>query len=174
MELHDDPFVLRPWREDDEDAVYVACQDPETLRWLPALPRPYTRGDARAFVTDALGLGPHQYAITEQGNVVGSIGLSVGKYEAGYIGYWCIPEVRRRGITTRATQRVCRYAFDDLRLERLALTTDVENHASQRVAEKVGFRREGVLRSHVRHPEGPRRDSVLFSMLPGELRQLSQ
>jgi RimJ/RimL family protein N-acetyltransferase len=169
MELRDDPFVLRPWREDDADAVYAACQDAETRRWLPTLPRPYTRDDARAFVTDAPGLGPHQFAITEQGDVVGSIGLSLGNHEAGHIGYWCIPQVRRRGIATRATRRVCRYAFDDLRLERLELT-DVENHASQRIAEKVGFRREGVLRSHMRQPEGPRRDSVLFSMLPGELR----
>jgi hypothetical protein len=38
-----------------------------------------------------------------------------------------------------------------------------------RVAEKVGFTREGVLRSHLLHPDGRRRDSVMFSLLPGEL-----
>jgi hypothetical protein len=37
------------------------------------------------------------------------------------------------------------------------------------VAEKVGFQREGVLRSHLRHPDGYRPDSVFFSLLPGEL-----
>ena len=47
----------------------------------------------------------------------------------------------------------------------------VENLASERVAEKVGFRREGVLRSHMPTPGGSRRDSVLFSLLPGELRE---
>ncbi len=170
MELRDDLIVLRPWREDDAQAVYEACQDPETQRWLPGLPRPYTQDDARAFVTDALGLGPHHFAVTERGNVVGSIGLSLAKHDHGGVGYWCVPGARRRGITTRATRRVCRYALDDLHLERLILTTDVDNVASQRVAEKVGFRREGVLRSHVRHPEGGRRDSLLFSLLPGELR----
>jgi len=35
---------------------------------------------------------------------------------------------------------------------------------------KVGFRREGVLRAHLRHPDGRIRDSVMFSLLPGELR----
>ena len=170
MELRDELIVLRPWREDDAQAVYAACQDPETQRWLPTLPRPYTRDDADAFVTDALGLGPHQFAITEQENVVGSIGLALAKHEAGHIGYWCVPAVRRKGITTRATRRVCRFAFDDLRLERLAVTADVENVASQRVAEKVGFQREGVLRSHIRYAGGSRRDFVLLSLLPGELR----
>jgi RimJ/RimL family protein N-acetyltransferase len=45
-----------------------------------------------------------------------------------------------------------------------------DNVASQRVAEKVGFRREGVLRSQLLHPDGRLRDSVMFSLLPGELR----
>ena len=44
-----------------------------------------------------------------------------------------------------------------------------ENLASQRVAERCGFTREGVLRSHVPF-KGGRRDSVVFSLLPGELR----
>jgi len=65
---------------------------------------------------------------------------------------------------------VARYGLDDLSLERLELTADVENVASQRVAEKVGFQREGVLRSQLRHPDGHRRDSVMFSLLQGELR----
>jgi RimJ/RimL family protein N-acetyltransferase len=56
-----------------------------------------------------------------------------------------------------------------LALERLELITDPDNLASQRVALSVGFQREGVLRSHVMHPDGRRRDSVMFSLLPGEL-----
>jgi RimJ/RimL family protein N-acetyltransferase len=51
------------------------------------------------------------------------------------------------------------------------LATDPDNVASQRVAEKVGFQREGVLRAHLRHPDGRIRDSVMFSLLPGELRE---
>jgi hypothetical protein len=51
----------------------------------------------------------------------------------------------------------------------LELITDPDNVRSQRIAEKVGFRREGVLRSHLVHSDGPRRDSVMFSLLPGEL-----
>jgi RimJ/RimL family protein N-acetyltransferase len=181
MELRIDGIVLRPWREDDAAAVYAACQDAEILRWCPGIPRPYTRDDAQAFVAGTIGLGPHQLAVTEEGRVVGSIGIGVDDSETGYVGYWhdsrtghlgywCAAEARRRGITTLALRALCRYGYDELALERLELVTDPDNLASQRVAEKVGFRREGVLRSHLPHPDGRRRDSVMFSLLPGELR----
>jgi RimJ/RimL family protein N-acetyltransferase len=71
---------------------------------------------------------------------------------------------------TRALRLIVRWGLKDLELARLALITDPDNIASQRVAEKVGFRREGVLRSHLLHPDGRLRDSVMFSLLPGELR----
>jgi len=137
---------------------------------VPDLPRPYGHDDAVAFVTDAIGLGPYQFAIVERAKLVGSIGLRIGKHEIGHIGYWCEREARGRGTTTRALRRLSRFALDELELERLDLMTDIENLCSQRVAEKVGFQREGVLRSHLRHPDGYRRDSVVFSLLPGELR----
>jgi RimJ/RimL family protein N-acetyltransferase len=56
-------------------------------------------------------------------------------------------------------------------VQRVDLITDPDNVASQRVAEKVGFQREGVMRAHLRHPDGRIRDSVMFSLLPGELRE---
>jgi RimJ/RimL family protein N-acetyltransferase len=112
----------------------------------------------------------HLLAITESGSVVGSIGMAVNeRMRNGHIGYWCAPQARGRGITTRALRLICQYGFDDLELPRLELITDPDNHASQRVAEKVGFQREGVLRSHLQHPDGRRRDSVMFSLLPGEV-----
>ena len=169
MELRGDGIVLRSWHAGDAARVFEVCQDPQIQHWLPTLPRPYTDADARAFVTDALGLGPYQLAVIQAGSVVGSVGLHPAKHETGGIGYWCAPEARGRGLTTRAVRLLCRYGLDELGLERLQLTTDVENRASQRVAEKVGFQREGVIRSHLRHPDGQRRDSVLFSLLPGEL-----
>jgi aminoglycoside 6'-N-acetyltransferase len=62
-----------------------------------------------------------------------------------------------------------RWGLDELGLQRLELITDPDNVPSQRCAENVGFQREGVLRAHLRHPDGRIRDSVMFSLLPGEL-----
>ncbi len=170
MELQDGDIRLRPWSLDDVPAIVVACNDPDIQHWIPVIPRPYTEADARAFVRgDVPGVGTHQFAITARGPVVGSIGMKVNEMRSGHIGYWCVSEARGRGVTTRALRLLCRYAIDDLRLERLELITDPDNRASQCVAEKVGFQREGVLRSHLLHPDGRRRDSVMFSLLPGEL-----
>lgn len=85
MELRDDSIVLRPWSEDDAPTVYAACQDLEIQRWIPTIPRPYTHEDARAFVTDAIGLGPHQFAIVEAGHIVGSIGLHPANHKTAHL-----------------------------------------------------------------------------------------
>jgi RimJ/RimL family protein N-acetyltransferase len=91
-----------------------------------------------------------------------------GERYRGHIGYWVAEPARGRGVCTRALRLLATWALESLELQRVELITDPENAASQRVAEKVGFLREGVLRAHLRHPDGRRRDSVMFSLLPGE------
>jgi RimJ/RimL family protein N-acetyltransferase len=96
------------------------------------------------------------------------MGLNSHRYR-GHIGYWVAAWARGRGVCTRALRLLVRYALDELELHRVELITDPDNVASQRVAEKVGFQREGVMRAHLRHADGRIRDSVMFSLLPGEL-----
>jgi RimJ/RimL family protein N-acetyltransferase len=171
VELRDGDLELRPWREADVPALVNACNDPEIPRWIPVIPQPYTEADALAFVRGELSTAPeHSFAITQGGEVVGAIGLTVNQSRGASIGYWCAAGARNRGLVTRALRLIVRWGLEDLELARLALITDPDNIASQRVAEKVGFRREGVLRSHLLHPDGRLRDSVMFSLLPGELR----
>src|SRR6478609_110225 len=65
----------------------------------------------------------------------------------------------------RLASLVARWAFSELGLARLELTCGPDNEASQRVAARCGFVREGVLRSHIAF-KGGRRDTVVFSVLP--------
>jgi RimJ/RimL family protein N-acetyltransferase len=170
VELRDGDLVLRPWVEDDVPALVAACNDPEIARWIPLIPSPYTEDDALVFVRGGLGHEDYSLAITLGGVVAGAIGLGVNSMSyRGRIGYWVAAPVRGRGVCTRALRTLSRWALDELELLRLELITDPDNVASQRVAEKVGFRREGILRSHLLHPDGRLRDSVMFSLLPGEL-----
>jgi RimJ/RimL family protein N-acetyltransferase len=85
----------------------------------------------------------------------------------GEIGYALAPGARGRGIATRALRLVTRYALDELGLERLELQIATDNDASVRVAEKCGYRREGVLRSLYIKP-GRRGDFVIYSLLPSD------
>jgi RimJ/RimL family protein N-acetyltransferase len=107
----------------------------------------------------------------DQGVMLGSVSLHEVRLDQGSaaVGYWLVPEARGRGAATQAVRLLARWAFAELGLARLELTCGPENEASQHVAERCGFSREGILRSHVPF-KGGRRDSVIYSLLPGELR----
>jgi RimJ/RimL family protein N-acetyltransferase len=172
MELRDGDLVLREWTADDVPALVVAINDPEIAYWIPTIPHPYTEDDARAFLRGEAAPPHDALAIELGGQVVGGIGMSLSSYAfRASIGYWIGAAHRGHGICTRALRMLCRHAIEDLGLPSVQLATDTDNVASQRVAEKVGFQREGVLRAHLRHPDGRIRDSVMFSLLPGELRE---
>jgi len=169
MELRDGDLLLRPPTEADVPAVTAACQDEELARFLPRFPSPYRDQDARDWITSRnTGDSSRDFLIVDAagGDLLGAIGVRLG--ETGAIGYWIAAEARGRGIATRATRLLARWALTEGGVQRLELTTDPANVASQRVAEKAGFTREGVLRAHTAFPEG-RRDSVMFSLLPADL-----
>ena len=84
----------------------------------------------------------------------------------GEIGYWLLPEARGRGVATQVARVLAEWGFE-LGLERVEARTFVENVPSQRVLERAGFTREGLLRSMPRQ-RGGRGDMVVFSLLPGE------
>src|ERR687897_987938 len=85
----------------------------------------------------------------------------------GELGYWAAPEFRGRGYVTRAVRLLSRWAFDDVELPRLQLGTFPGNTASERVAQKCGFTREGLLRAWLEQ-RGVRRDVTMWSLLPGD------
>lgn len=170
--LGDGNLVLRPWREDDVDALVAGCNDADVAHWIPTIPHPYTLDDAVAFIRGDVRDDHQALAIELDGDVVGGIGMGLNAHEyRATVGYWIAAASRGHGVCTRALRLLSRYALEELAVQRVDLITDPDNLASQRVAEKVGFQREGVLRAHLRHPDGRIRDSVIFSLLPGELRE---
>jgi [ribosomal protein S5]-alanine N-acetyltransferase len=102
------------------------------------------------------------------GRLLGGIGLRLPADGIGEVGYWVRRDARGRGVATRALDLVARWALEEQRLIRVQLTAEPGNVASQRVAEKVGFRREGLLRRYLKIG-GERRDGVMFSLLREDL-----
>ncbi len=82
------------------------------------------------------------------------------------IGYFVLPHARGRGAATTIARALAEHAFS-LGIERVAAYVNVGNTASERVLERAGFTREGVVRSMPK-PDGRRVDKTLFSLLPGE------
>jgi RimJ/RimL family protein N-acetyltransferase len=171
--LEDELIVVRRWQERDIADSIVACADPEVVRWIPRIPTPYSEQDAHEFLehteTGWEEGTSFSFAITERasGRTVGSIGVTVNG-AIGEVGYLVFAGHRRRGIGERALRLVSRWALEELELERLQLTAMIGNVASARLAEKVGFKREGVLRSWIDN-RGTRADMIMHSLLRGDI-----
>jgi RimJ/RimL family protein N-acetyltransferase len=167
-------IVLRPLREEDAPAIVECCNDEMTQRFAISVPSPYGIEDALDFVRGAREWElagtkvVRAIADPETDEWLGTVDVRLG--ERPSIGYMVSPRARGRGIATRALAEHARWAIRHFGIERLELTTDPANVASQRVAEKAGFVREGVLRDYLTsRRDGRRRDSVVFSLLPSDL-----
>jgi RimJ/RimL family protein N-acetyltransferase len=155
----------------DVPAIVAICQDPEIPRWT-TVPTPYADENAREFVAemtrpdleDTLGLA----VVTLTGEAVGSLAMWMVTPGVLEFGYWLSPGERGRGYMPRALSLLVRWAVDTMEIRRLQLGTISGNIASERVAEKMGFSREGVLRSFA-DQRGDARDVIMWSLLPSEL-----
>lgn len=170
-QLEDDAVRLRPFTLDDVPAVTAACRDPEIPRWT-TVPTEYTEEMAREWIGQVATPTDDRVSLAvedrETGGLAGAISIWIVKQSVGEFGYWTVAEFRGRGLMTGALRLLAGWALDELHLARLQLGTIPGNVASERVAEKVGFRREGLLRSYL-DQRGERRDVYLWSLLPGEL-----
>jgi RimJ/RimL family protein N-acetyltransferase len=173
-DLRTEKIVLRPWRADDLDAMVSALQDPEIPRWT-TVPERYGVEEGRLFLDASAqgwadGTSAHFAVVdAEDERLLGSIGARFHEEGAARVGYWTVRDARGRGLATEALRLVSRWVLTNLSVERLELFTEPGNVRSQRVAEKAGFTREGLLRRYL-VVKGQRRDCVLFSLLREELR----
>jgi len=171
--LSDGRVTLRGWRLSDVPQIVAMCSEPDVIRFT-SVPVPYDADDARLW----LDLHPARlaagdgaaFAITEGGDElpVGSIGVRV-MHDQGIAetGYHVVEARRGRGLATAALRLIARWTFAELPVARLQLTTHLDNPGSQRVAEKAGFTREGILRAWA-DQRGERPDLVMWSLLPGD------
>lgn len=178
---HPDPpltsgaLLLRPWAGADAEALCAAFSDPLVLRFSWPSAEAYDLGHARAFLAEQeagrLRGDQVQWAVVDvpTGALAGGASLYEVDRAAGRasVGYWVAAPARRRGVATTAVRLVAGWAFGTLDTARLQLTCGPDNVASQGVAARCGFTREGVLRAHLPF-QGGRRDTVVFSLLADE------
>lgn len=176
--LADDVVLLRPWERADVPRNLMRFADPGVLRFCWSHVRDYTEADACGFFAHqaqtrmrgeelSFAFVPPREPRTVLGG--GSVYDIDERHRRAAVGYWLIPAARGSGMATHATRLMARWAFDRLGIERLELTCGPDNAPSQGVAERCGFTREAVLRSHMTF-KGARRDTLMFSLLAGELR----
>ena len=88
-------------------------------------------------------------------------GLEIG-------GTWYGTDFQRTAVNTECKYLLLRHAFETLGAIRVQLKTDLRNERSQKAMERIGARKEGILRNHMILPDGRYRDSVFYSILDSE------
>jgi len=149
----DGVLALRRWRAADVPQIAAACVDPEIQRWT-LVPAGYDEDDARDFLArgdagwaDGTLAALAVVAADDPDTVLGAVGFGRPDWEtrrAAEAGYWVAPGARRRGVASGALELLTRWAFESLGLRRLELHVIEGNVASERVAERAGFRRTGT------------------------------
>ena len=165
---------IRPFRTQDARELYEAAWESSaalcsTMTWFG---RDYTLRHARVFVgrsaIEWAADARYDFAIinAEDGGFCGSVGLSQidRRHQLANVGFWVRRSRVGRGIATAAVQLITDFGLTELGLSRLEFLVAQSNHASQRVAVKVGAKLEGTLRQRTAPPpwgQSPRNSITL-------------
>jgi RimJ/RimL family protein N-acetyltransferase len=152
--LMDDPDIVRNTRVPSHPPAGFAD------RWVGRYVKGWQDGSCAGF---AILSGDDSFL-----GFVALVGLDLPAQQ-GEIGYVVAREARGRGVAGRALRLITGWALNGLLLDRVELRIDVSNAPSIRVAERIGYRREGVLRS-LHFKEEVRTDIAVYSLLPGDER----
>ena len=172
---------LDPISDAHLDGIMRAGEDESIWQWLPYCPR--TRPEYEHWLGDALAAMasgkqlPFATIDVRTGEVVGSTRLFVTSRDDHRIeigGTWLAPQAQRTAINTESKYLLLRHCFETLRAVRVELKTDARNEKSQQAIERIGARREGVMRKHMLTRGDFYRDSVYFSIIDDEWPETKQ
>ena len=159
--------TIRPWTVSDAESVQRHANNRNVSKHLrDRFPFPYELEHATKFLEMVeKATAPTAWAIDVEGQAVGGIGLEFrGDIErvSAEIGYWIGEQYWGRGIATEAVKAVTAEAFKRFELTRLFAVIFTDHPASQRVVEKAGFVKEGLMRQSA-IKDGAIRDQLLYA-----------
>ena len=164
---------LEPLGPQHAEGLLAAAQDGElwTLR-ITSVPAP---NEVDAYIDKALEMRPTRLAFavidTASGAVMGTTSYhdivpGIARMEIGYT--WYAKSRQRSHVNSTCKLLLMTHAFEKLGAELVGLRTDNFNHASQAAIERLGARKDGVLRHHAVRRDGTVRDTVMYSITAGE------
>jgi ribosomal-protein-serine acetyltransferase len=170
---------IRSFELDDVDALFLAISESkkELTAWMPWCHADYCIEDTKNWIEQSRNAWAegrsYNFAIYDRrsGQILGGCGVDEINpvHRLANLGYWVRTSATGQNVATEAALLAANFAFSTLALNRLDILVADGNGRSQRVAEKVGAKREGLLRSRLVTREGQTRDAFLFSLLPRDL-----
>ena len=183
--LMTDRLMLRPLSMTDAAAVCEIVDNESVASTTRSITLPYSLAMAEAWIEPLAENWMSQtaavYAICWRGDesasqrqqdlpVIGAIGLMVDEEdEKGELGYWLSEAYWGRGIATEAASTMVKFGFEMLCLNKIFASHMTKNPASGRVMEKIGMKKEGVFRQHVKK-WGKFEDAVFYGILASDPR----
>jgi RimJ/RimL family protein N-acetyltransferase len=168
-------LALVPLSLDHEEGLRAAAADGELWKLrVTSVPEPH---ETRAYIETALEgrEAGHRFAFAvteaESGTVLGSTSFhdilpAVKRVEIGYT--WYAKRCQRTHVNTTCKLLMLTHAFDTLGCNVVGWRTDNFNFASQQAIERLGARKDGVIRGHAMRRDGTIRDTVMYSLRSGE------
>lgn len=174
--LKGEKVTLRALEPSDAAAAQAWINDPEFCRYLRDISFPFSLRAEQEWIESQVaadGEGSYTFGIeAEDRALIGTIGLHRISYKDGHAGMGVgigVPGYRGRGYGTDAISTLLRFCFGDLRLHKVWLEVDCGNDRAIRCYERIGFRREGVMRDHS-YKDKRYRDYHLMSILDREFK----
>jgi RimJ/RimL family protein N-acetyltransferase len=172
--LTDGVVTLRSHRQGDVPRMLEQCHDPESIAWT-TVPVPYTEDDAREYGLEILPKGwtdgdEWAFAVEVEGRYAGTVSLRNEGPGRAEIAFGSHPDVRGTGAIERGCRLLVGWGFDELELETIVWRAFTGNWASRRLAWRLGFTMEGLLRKYLPH-RGERRDAWVGTLLKDDPRE---
>lgn len=171
--LTDGDIRLEPLRPEHEAGLAAAAADGELWNLhFTSVPAP---GEEAAYIAKALQQQAEgsrlPFVVKRGGEIVGTssyhdIVAEIDRLEIGYT--WYARRHQRSELNTRCKLLLMGHAFETLGAQLVGWRTDILNLPSQRAIERLGARKDGVLRHHMARRDGTVRDTVMYSMTPAE------
>jgi RimJ/RimL family protein N-acetyltransferase len=170
---------LEPLTADHHDGLEAAAADGTLWElWFTSVPAP---GATKAYIADALQgqrdghMLPWAVRDLASNTIVGTtryhdIVATIDRVEIGYT--WYATSRQRSNVNTTCKLLLLTHAFESLGCKVVGLRTDNFNFRSQRAIEGLGAKKDGVLRHHAARKDGTVRDSVMYSILLSEWRDV--
>lgn len=143
-------------------------------KWLPFVDNTYTAADSEQFVKSIINQPRENrnevFAIWHNETFAGLIGFNSTDWQnkKTEIGYWIIEKMQGKGIVTACTEKLLRFAFQKLKLNRISIKAAVGNHKSAAIPKRLGFNFEGVERNGEK-VGGKFLDLEIYSLIKADL-----
>jgi RimJ/RimL family protein N-acetyltransferase len=172
--LETERLILRPFEERDAPRISKLAGEKVISDTTLRIPHPYSEARALEWI------GSHEeirdigralfYAVElkDKDLLIGSVGIDIDNaHSRAEIGYWIGKDYWNEGYATEAAAKLLEYSFNELGFHKVTAHHFERNRASGRILEKLGMKREGLLRSHIRNA-GEWEDIVQYGILDVE------